>query len=1002
MDDNSSNDSESQTFDTFTLKERNTILEQENLSLKSQIDDAVNITNKLDLIQKQNLELSQEIINLKTANDNLQCRLQISLQTNADLLKSLESQKVNFASQIQNDRLSSQNEATKLKEKYKAHNDQLYNELSQIKAQNDELQVNQKVFSNKIQHLLESAAQFFTTKFTTLDDLTSFFKQTSVPPAPTNDSTTSSPPPQSSDLIPLIKNLKKKLKIMKSQCQKTEEKYQDLQLSTNRETAVLQRKLEFLQKEKSESDSSYESTIRDLKNQLNESKETLENVKQELKKAKQAQSTINIPVNDHQMQSYIIPTENVSEPITRNKTDSIQLESLQSRINDLSSEVTLYQKRQSELQEQNRKLESAAQNAEIKLTKITNDLNSLQIVHNESLAEIESLRKSLHERKSLVYNQKPVPIIIQENPDKRQLARKEARINELTADLKKREIENEELSSKVRDLELTLSSKDDEYKKLKADHNEYVIRAESRHNVTQDDLIPPGSFRYSNFDPELASEIDKIASNSSLQIPSKIEHSFRTIDEHYSRRICEVQQLYEKSIEVETNLRNRVKQFITDVAIELTGQPLPVENNNNNNGNSCNCPMSIFFQNLECIQKIISEFVNRLNNIVREKEQLSSVIAQVSSVLQTDDIVARAGQLSSQVIQLSKRVLMMKKRCKALAKDDKEKGEKLNADLARLNSELELSQSNTSQLEAKIDSQNDTIKKLRLQIRSLQNELNDASEAKKELEATLTENAENELGSLNSKCRQIESQYSQKINGLQQQITDFQDENSSLQSKISYLEKQNKDLLEKIQYLNSEKVQLTSDAEEKIQSLNKKFTSEKASLKKSFESAFEEMKKKNEQSRSDIEQLSRSNASKDATIEDLQKSVKILTLQKVKSSNEARSLREQIGREKKLAEATLKSQTCSIETKYKEKIESIKAIANEEQHKMVLYVIDAFRTSFCGFIGKMEDKPFKILIDRIKESYLKLKDSDQAIRRMLNVGERQTTQDAVAQLLINH
>lgn len=125
-------------------------------------------------------------------------------------------------------------------------------------------------------------------------------------------------------------------------------------------------------------------------------------------------------------------------------------------------------------------------------------------------------------------------------------------------------------------------------------------------------------------------------------------------------------------------------------------------------------------------------------------------------------------------------------------------------------------------------------------------------------------------------------------------------------------------------------------------------------------------------------------------------------LAKVKLSNEARSLREQIGREKKLAEATLKSQTCSIETKYKEKIESVRAAANEEQHKMVLYVIDAFRTSFCGFIGKMEEKPFKIIIDRIKEGYVRLNESDQAIRKMLNVAERQTTQDAVAQLLINH
>ena len=389
MDDLSSNDSESQTFDTFTLKERNSILEQENLALKTQIDDAVNITNKIDLLQKQNLELSQELINLRTVNDNLSCRLQISLQTNADLSKSLESAKMNYTAQIQNDRLSAQNEATKLKEKYKAHNDQIYGELSQIKAQNEELQVNQKVFSNKIQHVLEAAAAYFTTKFTTLDDLTSFFKQ--VPPMIINEPEQNTKPKnvgsedmlQQSDLLKLVKSLKKKLKIVKNEMQKTETKYQDLQLSTNREISTLQRKLEFFEKDKTENDSTYETTIKDLNRQLTEAKDTLESTKQELKKIKQTQLKIDLPVRlpDHIPSQYYEPPEKVPETRQRDKTDIFQIESLQSRINDLSSEISNYQNRQNELQDQKRKLEMSLQSSEMKLTKLSNDHKSLQIVH---------------------------------------------------------------------------------------------------------------------------------------------------------------------------------------------------------------------------------------------------------------------------------------------------------------------------------------------------------------------------------------------------------------------------------------------------------------------------------------------------------------------------------------------------------------------------------------------------------------------------------------------
>ena len=125
---------------------------------------------------------------------------------------------------------------------------------------------------------------------------------------------------------------------------------------------------------------------------------TLESTKQELKKIKQAQSKIDLPVRlpDHIPSQYYEPPEKVPETRQRDKTDIFQIESLQSRINDLSSEISNYQTRQNELQDQKRKLEMSLQSSEMKLTKLSNDHKSLQIVHNESLSEIETLRKSLH------------------------------------------------------------------------------------------------------------------------------------------------------------------------------------------------------------------------------------------------------------------------------------------------------------------------------------------------------------------------------------------------------------------------------------------------------------------------------------------------------------------------------------------------------------------------------------------------------------------------------
>ena len=327
---------------------------------------------------------------------------------------------------------------------------------------------------------------------------------------------------------------------------------------------------------------------------------------------------------------------------------------------------------------------------------------------------------------------------------------------------------------------------------------------------------------------------------------------------------------------------------------------------------------------------------------------------------------------------------------------------KLKNDTAQYEADLDSYKTKCIDFESKVNLQADTIKKLKQQILKLQNELKYNEENKKDFESTISISTSDELNAINVKYQQAESQFTSTIENQQIKISNLEDEKEELEKRIASLENVNKVNNSRINSLLAEKQELVQENSNLLQSCTEKYENEKSSLKRSYENTLEELRKQNEKCRNDVEKLSKTLAGKEEQITELQKNVKVLSIAKNKAINEARTLNDQIGREKKLADATLKSQMCSIETKYKEKIEMLKTQSADEQHKMVLYVVDAFRTTFTGFIGKVEDRSFRSIIDKIREQYIKLLDSDASIRRMLNVQDRQTTQDAVAQLLINH
>lgn len=196
-----------------------------------------------------------------------------------------------------------------------------------------------------------------------------------------------------------------------------------------------------------------------------------------------------------------------------------------------------------------------------------------------------------------------------------------------------------------------------------------------------------------------------------------------------------------------------------------------------------------------------------------------------------------------------------------------------------------------------------------------------------------------------------------------------------------------------------EYAELQNTLQEHDQAAAERLETERKNITASFESAVNELKEQCEKHRNDVQRMAVQVSETELKNSQLCQDMAQYRKDKRRMEIELNGVKGQLEREKKLMESQIRAQKVATESQYNAKLEEQRTKAEVEKRRLFALGADAFR-SFFNPSEQIDERSFKAVLEKARNTISKLSQSDVAIRRMLGAGEQQTTQDAVAQLLM--
>ncbi|KAK8834574.1 hypothetical protein M9Y10_012637 [Tritrichomonas musculus] len=509
---------------------------------------------------------------------------------------------------------------------------------------------------------------------------------------------------------------------------------------------------------------------------------------------------------------------------------------------------------------------------------------------------------------------------------------------------------------------------------------------------TADDLLPPSCYRCDEFDPALSSAISRIANNTALQPVSKIKNCFLTIRKYYQKLLAERDEALDQAFSENQTLSAAFNQFIQDASIALTGNV---------------CTLQDFFSNdagqkiVEQIQKLRSQlgdlkheqdiqrgfasaFTNSFAEFITEPNDPVRALNEVKERInaQQDQIAARSKKIHSLKSQIKNHESILKTK---------------TADHEREKEELDFQR---QELESRVNNLNKTVSELRQHNENLTNELEVATRTLEETQMTLSqEHSEHntsileEAASKEAKLKNEVKKRTQENKQLRQQINDNSKALDNLRQQLQASKNERRRADDDMENLKREIEEIQRDAASRLEA-------EKRNIVSSYDAAINELKEQCNKQRKDVERMAMDASQYDLKYASAQQEINGLRKDKRKLEKEVEAMKGQLERERKLMESKIRAEKIQTESNYFARLEEQKARSEAEKRKIFTLGAEAFR-NFFNPNEQIDERSFKLVLDRARNTITQLQKSDNDIRRLLGVGESQTTLDAVAQMVMS-
>ncbi|EAY10639.1 hypothetical protein TVAG_157160 [Trichomonas vaginalis G3] len=1001
------------------LQEELASLTKQYNSLQAQFEQAVKLTQSVDTIHKENEGLKVQIRELTNEKQDLLHRLEIAKLAHEEVLKKFQSASEENATQRDHDISGMQKEFEKVKQTFRAQIDSLYAQLQSVQQSKEKEEVAQKTLISKIQKLIDNSGIYFSTKFESFEELCSFFETkaikgpSSVPKAK-NAEKAQTPvnviEERSPEYEAKIKELKVQLKKQISVTKDLEEQIRINARSTtqltnkhNAEVESLKAKIAQINEDNANTVNDYKRKITNLENKIAAAKDKDQKPAQPAKQAsdkavpaqekQQPVKSRNVPQQTEQPKA-AQPTVQIPS-ISQNDLDTIT-QQYTNRISELNEQIQTLTKKYNDAMEVNKTSEAKCGQLIVTLDKNASEYQALKRVHEETVCEIEAIRKALHSREA-------APDKKAERERRKEQQKQKATIIclEKSAEALKKQIfdiqfDKEEYNRKLAEKDDKIRSLENEIKELRKSHEDLNADLSYANNKlenikipTEKELLPTAVWTTGEFENPLQGQIEKIADTEALSPAAKIQHIYRQINKYFTKKTEDYKSALDDAYGDLDNIRCIMGDFIVSLTIALNDNAITFDD---------------FLQkNLsEKVVKDISALRSQLVDEKRRAEVLQAVVDKFNASFGNSqgDVTDKIHLICDKMEKKKEIIATRTEKCKAYKQALNDAEMKIT----------EMERDNQFNLETK----DMEIKDLTEKNKSLTEQLKQLKAENKQLKDTTTEQQE-QIESIKQELEENKESLEEERKCLEETISRKHEEaNTNLQSELSAASANVVELTEQCQRLKEavtmqkgiiaerEKVieELKADLAKTTDSYETRHEIEKKQIIESYEKAIQEITKQCEMHRSDVEKLSVAIAQTEKKLKDAQASRMKAKRMKVRAEAEIKSLEEQISREKKLTESAIKNAAIANEADASNKINAVKAKADEEKRKLIATAAQEF-SQFFNAGEAIDERAFKNLIQKARDEISRLTKMDAAIRRLVGATGNQSTDDAVAQILIH-
>ncbi|OHS94790.1 hypothetical protein TRFO_39029 [Tritrichomonas foetus] len=1004
-------------------------LKNERSSLQTQYDEAMTYVSQIDNLHKTVSDLTKENLKLNSEKDELNRRLQISLQVSEEAKSRI---------QLQKDSFSNKNDVRSIfeQEKNKLNNqiDQLNKKLLEKDNELNESEKEKEEMNEDINNLLTTAKNKFLIAFNSIQSLTNFlmknqnsenstFNSFSQNTQLTNNNSSFGLNNSFSSSMNVEDRFDVKYEIMLDKIQH----YKHLLNNEKNQRKETEEKLLHLEKQKEIQANEANKIISDLETQINETQKKMEEIEnrynQEISLKNNEIESLQRQLSNFQNLNQLKTTKTIKNKY-ENKLSKLtqQIEDLKEKLNfqaikikestvafttqnkkisiltnqlqKYETTVILEKQRMIDTERRNNQLQEEVQSlkAELNEQKIENDQLEMQISFNNSRnktgkTESEMNQSKINELMQLIEDSKAGNQVVQ--------ALIENQKKELSSIYKERET----IFQIIQKQNILLKYYDNQTTKLEKEKNELLhqIRLLNESKCMQktvepiDSNIPLTAWTCSDFPKELVKAMLETAKLESLSNSSKIEKVLKIIAIFYATKLDKKDSEI-KSMKIECKDNNKLlNKFIDIITDSLHENRLDLKHLKSN-------PL-IFNDFGERIQIIQDE--NK--NLRHDKTQVEENLLQLYMKLNSNNLTEALSEIKNSNIKIhtlasklqkeknkSKKLIQIIKICK---KKFNQKSKKLeNKNLMILKKINELEDSNK-----KLQSENKILSDANMKYEVDFNNFKEVSQ--KDFDAVTKET--------NQRIEKIKKQFLAEKNELVSQLTMKQDSIKELTDFCESTQKENDQMKQDLVFLKKAKDSrdqqlhiLANQFKEMQQQCSEEITKCKNSCNSQIEQIMITWRDKNDTLRNLLDKATEALSNSDEQNKYLVEENKEISNEKQQLLGKIESLKREIMREKQLSETKLKSEQMSTNMKIQSITEELKSNFDKQKRELYSDISNSFKFYFDAS-QQIDERSFKDMLNKVSFDLTRLIQQENKIRSMLGITHNDSLESAISHLFLS-